>query len=196
VNFQAVPLALFAVFASLSMNLVLQCGLGMRGVVITQGAGKKPPFIKLGILFITVLLLWIFFSYIVFFLPLGFFPYLLLFPLSAAVHFSLEYLVYRFVLQKAVEGESPISFCDALAAAALFITLTVAGGLVEAVILSFGFVLGVLLAFVILGEIRRRSMLEEVPLLLRGTPLSLISMGLLSLIFAAGALLLFRAIGG
>jgi electron transport complex protein RnfA len=188
-----VPLA---VFAGLSVNLILQCGLGMRGIVISQRAGKKPPVVKLGILFGTVLLLWIFFSYVITPLPLGFFAYILLFPLSALAYFGFEYLTYRFALKKAVETDGPVNYCDGLCAAALFITLGVAGGFVEAAALSFGFVLGIFLAFVIIGEIRRRSMMERVPAFLRGTPLSLISMGLLSLIFSFAALIFFRASGG
>jgi Na+-translocating ferredoxin:NAD+ oxidoreductase RnfA subunit len=188
--------ALIAFFAGLSMNLALQCGLGIRGIVISLGAGKKPPFVKMGILFITVFLLWIVFSCVIFSLPLGFFGYIFLFPLSSAVYFSLEYVTYRFVVKKTIENDGAVSFCDGLAAAALFITLNIAGGFVEAAVLSFSFTLGILLVFVILGEIRRRSMLEDVPHLLRGTPLSLISMGFMSLIFASAAILFFRTIGG
>jgi electron transport complex protein RnfA len=188
-------LAMFAFFASLSINLALHCGLGIRGMIISQSAGMRPPWVKLGILFITTLFLWIIFSYIIFSLPLGFFGYVLLFPLSSLAYFCFEYLIYRFGLKKAVDNDN-INCYDGLTAAALFITLNIAGGFVEALVLCFAFVLGLLLAFVILGEIRRRSMLEEVPLLLRGTPLSLIAMGLLSLVFASAALLFFRAIGG
>ncbi|MDR1576570.1 MAG: hypothetical protein LBS37_11240 [Treponema sp.] len=195
-NFQGASLALFAVFASLSANLALQCGLGMRGIAVTQEAGKKPPLVNLGILFVTILFLWIVFSYVISSLPLGFFMYVLLFPMSAFVYFGFEYLVYRFALKTAVESDGPIHYCDGLAAAALFVTLNLAGGFVEAAMLSFGFVLGILLVFVIIGEIRRRSMMEAVPRFLRGAPLSLISMGLLSLIFSSAALILFRAIGG
>lgn len=195
-NFQLPPLALFAVFASLSMNLALQCGLGMEGIMAPGGTGRKPPLVKLVIMFITVLLLWIFFSKMVFSLPLGFFAYLLVFPLSALAYSGVEYLVRRFMVKQGVESDGPVNFCDGLTAAALFITLNVAGGFIEAVTLSFGFVLGILLAFVILGEIRRRSMLEAVPAFLRGAPLSLVSMGLLSLIFSSAALIFFRALGG
>jgi electron transport complex protein RnfA len=196
VSVQTAPLALFAVFASLSMNLALHCGLGMRGIAITQEAGGKPPLVKLGIMFITILLLWGIFSRVIFPLPLGFFAYILLFPLSALAYFCLESLACRFVLKKALESGGPITFCDGLSAAALFITLNIAGGFVEAAVLCFGFVLGVLLAFMILGEIRRRSTLEGVPVYLRGAPLALVSMGLLSLIFSSAALLFFRTIGG
>lgn len=195
-NLQSAPLALFMVFASLSMNLILQCGFCMRGIIISQGAGGRPPFVRLGIMFLTVLSLWIVFSCVIFPLPLGFFAYILIFPLSSLAHFSLEYLAYRFVVKKAPEHDGPINYSDGLSAAALFITLSVAGGFVEALTLSFGFALGALLAFVLLGEIRRRSLMEGTPPVLRGAPLALISMGLLSLVFSSAALICFRAIGG
>jgi electron transport complex protein RnfA len=195
VSFRIAPLALFAVFSGLSVNLVLQFGLGMRGVAISQMAGKKPPLVKLGLLFVSVVLLWVVFSYIVSFLPLGFFTYVFLFPLSSAAYFGFEYLAYRFMVKKNVESDNPIGFRDCLAAAALFITLNVAGGFVEALALCFGFVLGILLVYLILGEIRRRSMLEAVPPFLRGTPITLVSMGLLSLIFSSAALVFFRVLG-
>jgi electron transport complex protein RnfA len=196
VSFETVPLAMFAVFSSLFMNLALQCGLGIRGILLLQGAGKPPPLVKIGLLFVTVLLLWAFFTYLVFPLPLGLFGYLLLFPLSSLTYCGLEYLTCHFVLKKNVESEAPIHGSDGLAAAALFMTLGIADGFVEALTLSFGFVLGILLTFVILGEMRRRSMMEGVPPFLRGTPLGLISMGLLSLVFSSVSLVLFRAIGG
>ena len=195
-SFQTVPLALFAVFSSLCMNLALQCGLGIRGILLVQGAGRRPPLVKIGLLFVTVLLLWAVFSYLVFPLPLGLFAYILIFPLSALAYFGLERLAYRFVLHKTVESDAPVHCCDALAAAALFMTLVIADGFLEALALSFGFVLGILLTFVILGEIRRRSMTERSPFFLRGTPLGLVSMGLLSLVFSSVSLVLFRAIGG
>jgi electron transport complex protein RnfA len=187
---------LFAVFASLSVNLPLQCGLGLRGIAVSQKAGKRPPLAKLGIFFSTVLLLWIVFSYLISSLPLGLFMYVLLFPMSALTYLGLERMVYRFMLRKAPESDGPINSHDGLAATALFITLNIAEGFLEAAILSLGFVLGILLAFVILSEIRRRSTLEATPHFLRGVPLTLISMGLLSLVFSSAALMFFRAIGG
>jgi electron transport complex protein RnfA len=161
-----------------------------------QGAGKPPPLVKIGLLFVTVLLLWAFFSYLVFPLPLGLFSYIVLFPLSSLAYCGFEHLAYRFALKKNVESDAVIHCCDGLAGAALFMTLSIADGFLEALTLSFGFVLGMLLVFVILGEIRRRSMTESAPLFLRGTPLGLVSMGLLSLVFSSVSLVLFRTIGG
>jgi Na+-translocating ferredoxin:NAD+ oxidoreductase RnfA subunit len=76
---------------------------------------------------------------------------------------------------------------DGLASLALFLTYNLALGFAEALVLSFFFALGNLAAVLILGEIRRRSALEWTPRRLRGSPLILISAGLLSLIFSVAA---------
>jgi electron transport complex protein RnfA len=188
---QPVQLAALAVFSSLSMNLFLQCGLGMRRAV--QDGGKPLPFVQVGLLVLAVLILWVFFSY----LPaLGFFAYLLLFPLSALVYAGLERLFFRLVLKRKFPQPQVCFFCDGLAAAALFLTLHLASGFIEAAVLALGFALGLLLSLLILAEIRRRSRMEAVPRFLRGSPLVLISMGLLSLIFSSTALIFYRALGG
>jgi electron transport complex protein RnfA len=83
----------------------------------------------------------------------------------------------------------------ALASAALFITLNVAGGFLEAVILALFFSAGIALAVLIINEIRLRSEMEAVPQFLRGSPLILIAMGLLSMIFSSAALMLYRVLG-
>jgi electron transport complex protein RnfA len=187
----SVQLAALAVFSSLSMNLLLRCGLGMKDAA---GEGDRPvPFVQIGLLAVSVLILWLFFSYIV---PLGFFTYLLLFPGSALVHAGLEQLLFRVILkQEAAKPQSP-GFRDGLAAGALFLTLHLASGFLEAMVLSLGFALGTLLSLLILAEIRRRSRMEAVPRFLRGSPLTLVSMGLLSLIFSSAAVILYRAFGG
>jgi electron transport complex protein RnfA len=192
----SLPLALFVVFSSLSMNLILQCGLGMRGVAVHEKTRMKPFLIKLGILWSTVIVLWIGFSRIVTSLLPGFFGYILAFPLSALVFSGLEELAGRFILKGEGRAGDSLAFCDGLAAAALFMSLNIAGGFFEALVVSFGFTAGVFLACVIIREIRRRSALEAVPRFLRGGPLTLVSMGLLSLVFSSAALLFFSVLGG
>jgi electron transport complex protein RnfA len=188
---QPVQLAALAVFSSLSMNLLLQCGLGMRRAV--QEGGKPLPFAQMGLLALAVLVLWVFFSY----LPaLGFFTYLLLFPLSVLVYAGLEGLFFRLFLKQPPPGPPACVSCDGLTAAALFLTLHLASGFVEATVLALGFALGLLLSLLILEEIRRRSRMEAVPPFLQGSPLALISLGLLSLIFSSAALMLYHALGG
>jgi electron transport complex protein RnfA len=187
-------LAALAIFSSLSLNLVLQCGLGMRLVAVPREGEDYSPFLQAALLFSAVLLLWLIFSYI--FAPLfpGVLVYIFVFPLGALVFFSLECLVLRFSPGKNLLRHSS-SFCDALSGASLFVTLNLASGFVEAAVLSAGFAAGLLLARLILAELRRRSTMEAVPCFLRGSPLILISMGLLSLIFSSAAVVLYRVIG-
>jgi electron transport complex protein RnfA len=179
-----------AVFSCLSMNLLLQCGLGMGGAV--QEGDRPVPLIQTGLILLSLLLLWPLFSYV---LVLGFFEYLLLFPSSALVYAGLERLLFRIILKRELSKSQNCCFCDGLTAAALFITLHLASGFIEAAVLSLGFALGMLLALLILAEIRRRSRMEAVPRFLRGSPLLLISMGLLSLIFSSAALVFYLALG-
>jgi electron transport complex protein RnfA len=192
----AVQLAALAVFSSLSLNLILHCGLGMRGTAAIRREDGRVSLPPVGIIFASALLLWTVFSYVLSpFFPV-FFEYVLLFPMSCLVYFSLEFLFYRMVLKKDPPKTGAVTFCDGLTAASLFLTLHLASGFLEAAILSFGFAFGVLLALLILGEIHRRSGMEAVPRFLRGSPLALVSMGFLSQIFSSAALIFFRAIGG
>jgi electron transport complex protein RnfA len=191
-----VNLAVLAVFSSLSLNLILQCGLGMKRIAVTRKGEAGNAFLQTGIVFVSVLLLWLVFSYILSPLFPVFFDYVLLFPMSALVYSGVEFLFYRGILKKKSPKPPGLVFCDGLTAAALFLTHHLASNFSEAAVLAFGFAFGVLLSLLILGEIRRRSEMEAVPRFLRGSPLMLISMGLLSLIFSGAALILFRAIGG
>jgi electron transport complex protein RnfA len=186
-----VQLAALAVFSSLAMNLLLQCGLGMRDAAWEEN--KQLVFLQAALVFVSVFLLWAIFSYILF---LGFFAYLLLFPLSALVYAGLERLLFQVILKRKTAGVRAAGFSDGVCAAALFLTLHLASGFYEALILALGFAFGVLFSRLILVEIRRRSRMEAVPRFLRGSPLMLIAIGLLSLIFSSAALIFYRAIGG
>jgi len=198
-------LVMLAVFSGLSVNLFLQFGLGLKGIAYDENIGRKELLAGTGILFVTVTLLWLIFSFAhsVFFW--GVFEYIILFPVSFLVFSSLEYLVNRFILKVNTGRKGAFSLSDslsggplaggALSGAALFITLNVAGNLGEAVVLALSFSGSTALVFVVVGEIRRRSGMEAVPHSLRGGPLALIAMGLLSLIFTSGALMLFGVLG-
>jgi electron transport complex protein RnfA len=84
---------------------------------------------------------------------------------------------------------------NGLALASVFLTLRLAVSPVDALVLCLGFSLGTLTAALILREINRRSSLEAVPETFRGAPLTLISMGLLSLIFSAVSAIFLRVLG-
>jgi electron transport complex protein RnfA len=188
--------------------MALQFGLGMRGLSAGRRRNHPVPFLEAGVIFLSVLILWLFFTYILAPLQSGFFWYILLFPLSALACTGMERLLTWFVrsITAGAEVSLPererrnprlfrgISAYDGLVPLALLLTVNLGITLVEAVILSMGFALGILLASLILREIRRRSSFEAVPSFLRGDPITLISMGLLSLIFSSAAAMFFNAL--
>ena len=184
---------LVAFLSSLSLNLILQCGLGMAGV--TGSTAQKLPLIKIALGFITVLFLWLFFTYILPPFTLGFFGYILFFPVAALLYSGLEYFVFTVLLKNSPYREASVLFNDGLPGAALFLTYNIAGGFVEALLMITGFSAGIVLLLLILREISRRSEMEAVPRFLRGTPLIIISMGLLSLVFVSVALICYRILG-
>ena len=202
-------LLMLAVSAGLSMNLVLQFGFGIREIALAKkGAprGKAPAAaslpVKLCVFFASILLLWVAFSFARYMLPLGFLEYVLVFPVSLLVFSGWKCLSGRYLSGSpggsGEGGHSPWDVFDggALAGAALFVTLAVAGDIVEALVLSLGFTLGTLLAVAAVAEIRRRAAMEAVPGWLRGAPLALVAMGLLSLVFSSAAMVLFEVLGG
>ncbi|MDR1863194.1 MAG: hypothetical protein LBQ67_04650 [Treponema sp.] len=191
-------LAFLAVFSGLSLNLLLHFAIGAAGAAGDRpGRGKVLlPAIQMGILFLSVLFLWALFNYLLPSLLGASLEYFLFFPLSALACLGLEKGVFR-LFPKAAGRDKPFSAStayDGLASLALFITYKLALGFAEALVLSFFFALGNLAALLILEEIRRRSLLEWTPRSLRGSPLILISMGLLSLIFSVAAGICFTVL--
>jgi electron transport complex protein RnfA len=155
---------------------------------------KKKFFAELGVFFVTILLLWLVFSFVRSLIPLGLFEFILLFPVSYLVFFGLEYVVNRLVQKKASTTGQFLNDMFAggiFSGAGLFVTLNIANGIVEAAVLSMGFTFGIVLATLIVAEIRRRSEMEAVPRFLRGSPLALVAMGLLSLVFSSAAMMFF-----
>ena len=188
-------LVMLAVFSGLSMNLLLQFGLGVRGIALNACFGRAKLLASSAILFVTVMLLWLVFTFARSVLFLGLLEYVVLFPASTLVFSILEYLTNHFILKNDGFVSGNAIFSGALSGTALFITLNVAGGLLEAIVLSLGFSGSILLVFIILCEIRRRSEMEKVPRSLRGSPLVLITMGLLMLVFSSGALMFYEVLG-
>jgi electron transport complex protein RnfA len=186
-----------AVFSSLSLNLILQFALVIQGMAARQQESYSIPFFQSGVLFVSVLFLWVVFSYILSPLAFGFFEYVLLFPLSALVCMGLELLCTRFLpwIVPHAKMFTAISAYNGLALTSLMLTINLARTFAEAVVLSLGFALGVLLSLFLLQEIRKRSTLEMVPPFLQGVPLMLISMGLLSLIFTSLGALFYKTLG-
>ena len=201
-----IPLAALAVFSGLSLSLLLQFALGIAGAAgdsLPKGKNKrKIPFFQFTVLFISVLFLWVILTFIMPPAWRGFMEYFLFFPLSALVCMGLEHLgkwMYLKIFPKKIartgnilEVFSAHTAYDGLVLISLFITFSLAVNFSGAVVLTLFFVLGNITAMLILNEIRRRSTLEWVPRYLQGSPIVLISMGLLSLISVYIAGICFR----
>ena len=190
-----IPLLLLFIYSGFTVNLVLQCALGIKGVVETKTTFNKFTLIKLGLMFFSVTILWFLFSRLFYSVVSGIFIYVVLFPVSAIAYDGLEFLVFRYVIKKDAKSESIVNFPGSLTAVAVFICINIAGGILEAAVMSFGFIFGIFLVNFIIMEIRRRAALEAVPLFMRGKPLVLVVMGLLSMAFTTASLLFFRMIG-
>jgi electron transport complex protein RnfA len=184
-----------AVFAGLSINLLVQCALGASDAAgAADGGRRRPlPLFQLGCLFVSVFVLWVLYRGILRALSGGFLESFLFFPLCALACRGLEALWKRvFPKREGVRVFRALTAYDGMVPVALIMTVRLALNAADALFLSFFFAAGALLSLVILGEIRRRSALEWVPRHIRGTPLTLISMGLLSIIFASGAWICLR----
>jgi Na+-translocating ferredoxin:NAD+ oxidoreductase RnfA subunit len=187
-----VPLILLFIISAFTMNLTLQCALGIKGNAESKNSGSLINLVKSGIIFFSVIILWAVFSKIIFAISTSIFIYVLLIPASFIVYEGIEYLVYSFLYKNRNEEESFINFPGGITAAAVFICMNIADSFLHTLILSFGFTGGIYLVSVIVREIRKRAALEKVPLFMRGKPLVLVTMALMSLIFLVGSLLILR----
>ncbi|MCL2184233.1 MAG: hypothetical protein FWB86_00030 [Treponema sp.] len=196
------PLLLLFIYSGFTINLLLQCALGIKEAVEAkipqEGEGSpldKYSLIKSVIVFLTIILLWVIFSKVIYNLIQGIFIYILLFPVSYLIYNGIEYLIFRFIFKKDTEEDRYANFNGGVTAVAVFLCLNLSNDFLETVVLSFGFIFGIFIVNLIIREIRKRASLEAVPLFLRGKPLVLITMGMLSLVFTSASLLLFRMIG-
>jgi electron transport complex protein RnfA len=178
------------------MNLALQCAMGIKGAPESKNCSRKTTIIRLGIIFITIIFLWLFFYRIVFSIFSGIFIYILIFPLSFIAYEGIQSLLKKYLFKKDIENECFINFGGGITALSVFICINISASFFQTLILSFGFTTGIMVVFLIIREIRRRAALEAIPQFLRGNPLILISMGLISIVFTVGSVLFLRVIGG
>jgi electron transport complex protein RnfA len=186
-------LAALGIFSGLSLNLMVQFALGIGGFT-GKARGNKGALIQGTIMFLSCLILWIFCSLAPLPFMGGLLEYFLLFPLSGLLCLALELPATRLFpdFDPPSRMFSALTGYDGLVFLSLLITMRLALSFLEALILSFFFALGCLCVVIILNEIRRRSGLERVLPCLRGSPLLLISMGILSLVFSSSAVIFFR----
>ncbi|MCL2214632.1 MAG: hypothetical protein FWC06_05410 [Treponema sp.] len=188
------PLVLL-IYSTFTINIVLQCALGIKGIVDSKNHFNLSSMIKVSLIFLSVIISWFFFSRIIFSVISVFLMYILMFPVSSMIYTGFEYIVFAFLLKKGAKYESVIDFPGVITAVAVFVCINISHNIFETVVLSFGFVFGIFLVNILVYEIRKRASLEAVPAFLRGKPLVLVTMGLLSLVFTTASILLFRMIG-
>jgi electron transport complex protein RnfA len=182
-----------ALFAALSSNLVFQFGLGLSSLGRIGDSPARLFVLRASALFCSVVTVWTVVFYLALPLVLGFMGNVFLLPLTV-----LAYSLYGNVLKRffmAGEDTEKDYAQNGLSLVASYLTITLASSPLEAGALALGFSLGLLFSFLIIREIEKRSRLEAVPPPLRGSPLLLISIGFLSLIFSSAAALILRAIG-
>jgi electron transport complex protein RnfA len=187
-------LAALAVFAALSLNLLIDLGIGIRDFKQEPYRLFRFIFFQWFSLVVSVAGLWALFTYILTPLSLGFFEYFLLFPLAATLGSFWNFLfIHLFSRENPEERAFSISCAHSgMVTSALLITIRMAGSIPGLLALTFGFSLGFLAALYILRAIMERSLEENVPHILRGTPLLLVSLGLISLIFSALSAVILR----
>jgi len=191
----AIITVLLFTISAFYMNLMLQCGLGIKGTDESKKCKKISTLIGLGIIFFSVNILWILFSKIFIHISAGLFIYILVFPVSYMVYEAFHLLFIRFIIKKDIGKESFVCFPGGITAVSVFLCLNISNSFFQTFIISLGFVLGIMLIVLILREIRRQAFLEIIPAFLRGNPMILISMGLLSLVFSVSCTLVLRMIG-
>jgi len=184
-------------FAALSLNLVFNFALGAREILRQKQISVLHFSYPWIIVFVSTVFLWIFFARILQFSG-GILEFLLLLPFSAAAGSALEKLFFHFASQYKDLGVNPGLFAagssySELTAAAALLTLRFALSFADALLLSLTFSVGGFAAFLIIKEISKRSAIETIPYGLRGTPVFLVSMGILSLVFSAVSVLLLKS---
>jgi electron transport complex protein RnfA len=120
----------------------------------------------------------------------------LFYPLSLFSSIGLETALFKLFPRL---GENPGVYrigsgYNGFSLTALFLTMRLAVTFTEALLFSLAFSGGAFIAYLIIKEIQKRSFWEAIPRSLRGSPILLVSMGLLSLIFYASALLVLKVL--
>ena len=189
--------AVLLVLSCFAMNLTMNFGIGLNW---TATAGRKVLinyFKRLSIFFPVIIILWLIITFIRSLFNTGSIEYIFLFPVCYAVYYALDSVIPRFIFKKSNEGDaaSVIHTSAVITTVALFIILNITGNFWVVFALALGFLLGIIMTMIIIAEIRMRAELEKTPHFLKGIPLSLITIGLLSLVYSSAAMMFFRILG-
>jgi Na+-translocating ferredoxin:NAD+ oxidoreductase RnfA subunit len=186
-------IALFAILAALSLNLVLHTGLGIKEIYQDVDTSFLGSLFRWGALFAVVFLFWLLWTFVFSPLSLGFFSVVFIFPFCAlALHAIDDYLLKQRPPPYFNPSPNGISLSTPLCVFSLFMTLRLASTVAEAALLSLFFSAGCILASLTLSSILLRMRSEPVSRKITGTPLAFISNGLLALIFSVAATILLR----
>jgi hypothetical protein len=182
------------IFAGFSLNIFLSFGLGLRDLIRRERVPSFFVYYPWLIVFTVTFVLWLLFA------PLSrylWFPAELLFyPLSLYASLGLEKCLFKIAGKR---FESPRLFSvgssyNCFSLAALFLCLSLAFTVQDAILVSFAFSAGGLGAFLIVKEIQKQSFWEILPYSLRGASILLIAAGLLAMVIQAAAVFILKAL--
>jgi electron transport complex protein RnfA len=189
-----ISLVSLAVLGGFFLNLPLQWGIGIREIFLERKGRFGDTLLEAALLFVSVLIQWLLFVYVFSPLALGALVYFLPLPLSAALTLCANAALKK-LSAEAFSGREQafvFSYRSGAALISVFMLLSLAGSFSEAVILATGISLGVFFASIILRAIHFRIEREKASGFVRGMPLLLITMGLLSLAFSSVAIIYLR----
>jgi electron transport complex protein RnfA len=175
------------IVSGLFLNLPVQFGLGLKEIWNERNESVLVAFFECLILFLSIFIQWLLFTYILSPLNLGFFKYFALFPLSLSISTGFE-LLCNLVIPKKPGHIFSFSAITGLAPAAVIIMLFLADSFAGALLLGMGFSAGAWLSILLLKAMRIRASTEKANVLFKGLPLALISMGLISLVWMSAAI--------
>jgi Na+-translocating ferredoxin:NAD+ oxidoreductase RnfA subunit len=186
-------IVLLAIIACLSLNLVLNAGVGINEIYHDVDTSFGSSLLRWVSLFVVVFLYWLLWTFVLSPLSLGFFDVIFIFPLCAlAFHAIDEYILKRKPATHPHQNSDNISLSIPFCVFSLFMTLRLASSVAGAAILSLFFSAGCILAARILSSIHLRMRSESVGKRVAGVPLAFISNGLLALIFSAVVAILLK----
>jgi electron transport complex protein RnfA len=177
-------LIILAVFSVFSFNLVLTFGLGTKEIFESGKQSIPGSLLQLPVMFITIFVSWLIFTFILSPLSLGFLQYFLLFPLTVFLAFGIETSISTLIPGYMRQNKifSLYTSYSGLIITALILTLYLADTVMDAFVLSFCLSFSAFFAILLLRMIKLRGKNEKLPSIFSGQPILLISMALLSLV--------------
>jgi electron transport complex protein RnfA len=172
-------------FSFFLFNLVLQFGLGVKEISENRKPAARKILFQWMVMFISVFISWLIFTYILTPLSLGFFEYFMLFPITVFVILCLE-KVFSLLLPAGVVQDGifqAYTSYSGLVLTALILTLRAADTAQDALVLSLCFSSGAFFAIMLLNAVKSRGKNEKARL--NKASMLLLSMALLSLVFSS-----------